>query len=221
MRSQKYGRILLCAGTVALAGVLTGGEAGAEVFSRNPQMQPEVQTKQVSLLNIKDFWRVVGAEYQYIEGLEEIGVTVLQNARVELEREGQKLILLGVDDPSHYPEDPSYSDADILALRISALQQENDGYTVLLSHRPELFDTYVSRKIDLALTGHAHGGQFRIPFLGGIAAPDQGLFPQYDAGIFQSDATTMIVSRGIGNSAFPFRVNNRPELVIVDLKKTG
>jgi predicted MPP superfamily phosphohydrolase len=93
-----------------------------------------------------------------------------------------------------------------------------EDYTVLLSHRPELFDVYVQNGVDLVLSGHAHGGQFRVPFLGGLVAPNQGLFPQYDGGVYKSGKTTMIVSRGIGNSAFPFRINNRPELVIVELK---
>ena len=93
-----------------------------------------------------------------------------------------------------------------------------DNYTVLLSHRPELFEVYVENKIDLALTGHAHGGQFRLPFIGGLFAPHQGTFPKYDSGLFTQSETNMIVSRGIGNSIFPFRFNNRPEIVVVELK---
>lgn len=162
--------------------------------------------------------RTPPARRALVKGLKELGVMVLQNTRVELERDGQTLVLMGVDDPTHYPEDPSYSEADILSLRISNMQQENDGYTVLLSHRPELFDTYVDRGVDLVLAGHAHGGQFRLPLVGGLAAPNQGLFPRYDAGLYTDGATQMLVSRGIGNSAFPFRINNRPELVIVDLQ---
>ncbi len=78
MRNRKYGRILLCVGTAALAGMLSGGEANAEVFAKRLPMQPKVQTKQISFLNIKEFWNAVGAEYQYIEGLEDIGECVLQ-----------------------------------------------------------------------------------------------------------------------------------------------
>jgi predicted MPP superfamily phosphohydrolase len=92
-----------------------------------------------------------------------------------------------------------------------------ETYTVLLSHRPELFDCYVAKGADLVFSGHAHGGQFRLPFLGGVFAPDQGLFPTYDAGLYQQKGTSMIVSRGLGNSLFPFRVNNRPEIVVVTL----
>ena len=73
MGSRNYGRILLCVGAAALAGMLSGSEARAEVFTKRVPLQPEIQTKQVSFMNIKEFWNAVGAEYQYIEGLEEIG----------------------------------------------------------------------------------------------------------------------------------------------------
>ena len=67
-------------------------------------------------------------------------------------------------------------------------------------------------------SGHAHGGQFRLPFVGGLVAPNQGFFPKYDAGLFSEGCTTMIVSRGVGNSIIPFRINNPPEIVVVELK---
>ena len=76
----------------------------------------------------------------------------------------------------------------------------------------------VENNIDLVLTGHAHGGQIRIPFIGGIVAPNQGLFPKYTSGLFTENNTNMIISRGIGNSIIPFRINNRPELVVITLK---
>ena len=75
----------------------------------------------------------------------------------------------------------------------------------------------MSESIDLVLSGHAHGGQFRLPFIGGLIAPGQGIFPKYDAGAYSEKRTTMIVSRGIGNSIIPVRFNNRPEVVIVHL----
>lgn len=78
MGNRKYGRILLGIGTAALAGMLSGGEADAEVYAKRLPLQPEIQTKQVSFMNIKEFWNAVGAEYQYIEGLEEIGGCVLK-----------------------------------------------------------------------------------------------------------------------------------------------
>ena len=98
------------------------------------------------------------------------------------------------------------------------MSYNKDIYTILLSHRPELFDTYVSENINLIFSGHAHGGQIRIPFVGGIVAPNQGLFPKYTSGKYEEKNTTMIVSRGIGNSIIPFRINNRPELIVVELR---
>ena len=81
-----------------------------------------------------------------------------------------------------------------------------------------MFDFYVKNNFDLVLTGHTHGGQISLPFIGGVIAPNQGLFPKYDNGLFKDKNTNMIVSSGIGNSLLPFRINNRPELVIVTLK---
>ena len=101
---------------------------------------------------------------------------------------------------------------------ISELQNESDGFTVLLSHRPELFDLYVNTGVDLVFSGHAHGGQFRLPFVGGLVAPNQGFFPKYDAGQFIKENTTMIVSRGVGNSIIPVRFNNRPEIIVAELR---
>ena len=84
--------------------------------------------------------------------------------------------------------------------------------------RPELFETYVGAGVDLVFCGHAHGGQFRLPVVGGLFAPHQGFFPKYDAGLFSEGSTFMIVSRGVGKSIIPFRFNNRPEIVVAELK---
>lgn len=95
---------------------------------------------------------------------------------------------------------------------------DQDYFSILLSHRPEHFERYVDLEVNLVLTGHAHGGQVRLPFLGGIVAPNQGFFPEYTAGAYQEQNTTMVVSRGLGNSIIPIRINNRPELVIIEFK---
>ncbi len=94
----------------------------------------------------------------------------------------------------------------------------DDKFNLLLSHRPELAENYERAGVSLALTGHAHGGQVRLPFVGGLVAPNQGFFPKYDAGLYRLGETKMIVSRGLGNSIIPVRVNNRPEIVVVELK---
>ena len=147
------------------------------------------------------------------QGLESAGVTVLEKERVELEREGETIALWGIHDPGFFAGE----EESVLAEQLSDLAQAGDGYTILLAHRPEFFSVYVQAGVDLVLSGHAHGGQIRLPFVGGLIAPGQGLFPEYDAGLYTEGDTHMVVSRGIGNSVFPFRVNNRPEIVVVTL----
>lgn len=158
------------------------------------------------------------AEYEDLKmGLVEEGVTVLDNRKVQITREGERINLIGIDDPS-FREDYLFGNAEFVSRQaIDALQNASDGYTVLLSHRPELFDAYVGSGIDLVFSGHAHGGQFRLPFFGGLVAPNQGFFPKYDAGRFTEENTTMVVSRGVGNSIIPIRFNNRPEIIVVTL----
>ncbi|MBQ4510000.1 MAG: metallophosphoesterase [Clostridia bacterium] len=153
---------------------------------------------------------------EFEQELIKIGVTVLRNQSVKLERNGEKITLIGIDDPRLlYKKDSTEKACQVIKDELSTINY--NGYTVLLSHRPEAFKEYVSAEIDLALTGHAHGGQAILPFIGGIIAPNQGLFPKYYKGIHQENNTQMVVSRGLGNSLCPIRFNNRPEIVIVEL----
>lgn len=157
-------------------------------------------------------------EYRELKaGLEAAGVTVLDDARVEIEISGKSITIIGVNDPS-FLADYLTSDAAVMDRKLSELSSEDTSFTILLSHRPELFDTYAAHDMDLVLTGHAHGGQFRLPLIGGLIAPNQGLFPKYDDGLYSEGNTNMIVSRGLGNSIIPFRFNNRPEVVLIELK---
>ena len=150
------------------------------------------------------------------EGLNRLGVIVLEDAKTELVVSGEKITIIGVDDPN-FKMDYLLNDESAIKSKLNELMSEDDGYTILLSHRPELFEAYVDSDVDVVFSGHAHGGQFRIPFIGGVVAPNQGLFPQYDSGIYTKENTNMIVSRGVGNSIVPFRINNRPEVIVVEL----
>ena len=149
--------------------------------------------------------------------LMELGVVVLQNESTELELSGEVITIAGVIDPS-FETDYLLGDGDAVMRGYLQTLTTEDRYTVLLSHRPELMKAYVDHGMDLVLSGHAHGGQFRLPFIGGVIAPNQGFFPEYDAGLFTEGNTHMIVSRGIGNSAVPLRFYNRPEVILVVLE---
>lgn len=145
------------------------------------------------------------------DALRRLGVRVLANESILLEREGEKIAIAGIEDP-------------LLGMEVSKMIERatekvnEDTLTVMLSHRPERFEEYVEGNLDLILTGHAHGGQIRIPFIGGLVAPTQGWMPKYTAGRFEELNTTMIVGRGLGNSLFPFRIFNLPEIITVELK---
>lgn len=150
-------------------------------------------------------------------GMEAAGVVVLEDEKTKISLEGGEITLIGVNDPS-YQTDYLFGDAEaVMQSKLHEITNEEDTYTILLSHRPELFEVYTESKVDLVLSGHAHGGQFRLPFVGGLVAPNQGLFPEYDAGLYTEENTNMIVSKGIGNSILPFRFNNRPEVILIDL----
>ena len=158
------------------------------------------------------------AEYDVLRsGLEKLGVAVLQNENTTMEISGEKITVAGVLDPS-FETDYLLGDSETVMKDYLQSTVTEDAYTLLLSHRPELLQAYADYGIELVLSGHAHGGQFRLPLAGGLIAPNQGFFPEYDAGLFTKENTDMIVSRGIGNSAFPFRFNNPPEVILVILK---
>lgn len=159
-------------------------------------------------------------DYQTLkEGLEACGVTILENESLLLEKAGECIRLTGVSDPG-FETDYLYGDTEgVMRRHLTELIADNENFNLLLSHRPELLGVYADFDVDLVLSGHAHGGQFRLPFVGGLYAPNQGLMPEIDAGLYTEDNTKLIVSRGIGNSLFPFRLNNRPEVILVTLEK--
>lgn len=153
----------------------------------------------------------------FLENLKERGVMVLRNEKYELKLGNKVVNILGIDDPAIKNSD--ITKYEFIGINIFNLLKDNKNknLNILLSHRPEVFKLYAAMELDFVFSGHAHGGQIRIPFLGGILAPSEGFFPKYSEGIHKENRTTMIVSRGIGRSIFPFRIFNRPEIVILKL----
>ena len=158
--------------------------------------------------------------------LQDVGIKIINNQSEVLEIEGNRINLLGVQDPSTLYKDTVYAHKELsnqgkVLVILDDLYQETDTslFTLVLCHRPEYFEMYTEYDMDLLLAGHAHGGQFRLPFIReGLVAPGQGLFPKYTSGEYKSGEFTMIVSRGIGNSIVPVRIFNTPEVVKITVK---
>lgn len=145
---------------------------------------------------------------------EEAGVTVLRMSSGVLTVRGQRIALCGIPDPYEMV----FSGAPDTEEQIRQAMENVDSadFTVLLAHRPELLAKYAQFPFDLVVSGHAHGGQVRIPgVLNGLYAPNQGWFPKLAGGAYTQDGTTLIVSRGLAVRTRLPRIFNRPEVVLV------
>lgn len=147
------------------------------------------------------------------------GVKVLENNYEEVSIKGIELIIAGAEDPDIIPyERPDSNWYDEVEKGLLGVDNK-DGYKILLSHRPELVDFYNALDFDMVLSGHAHGGQVRIPFiLNGLYAPHQGFFPKYAGGVYKHENYTHVVSRGASfNPKLP-RIFNPPEVVAITIQ---
>ena len=162
--------------------------------------------------------RVLGEYEKLKQGLTDAGVNILENSSADITIGDEAITLIGINDPNFRMDIVDDTMEQNVAHQLMNVIPDNDNYKVLLAHRPECFDVYAGN-VDLVLSGHAHGGQFIIPFVGGLVAPGQGFFPEYYEGSHIKENTEMIVSRGIGNSIIPFRINNKPEIIVAELTK--
>lgn len=171
----------------------------------------------------------------FIQKIQKYGVKILDCDKFIINRGESSISINGISDFTSYAveyglleravaRDLDREDLDLMKDSFreklkNFSQNKCDGFNILLSHRPEMFDSYVENGYDLVFCGHAHGGQFRIPPIGAIYSPGQGFLPKYSEGPHKKENTTMIVSRGLGNSAFPLRINNRPQVIITELRR--
>jgi len=151
--------------------------------------------------------------------LEYYGVTILSDEYVKIEKNGNKLILAGIEDPEKkIYEVKDYDQNKIMEGRFRELDNIL-VYKILLAHRPERIDYYKKFSFDMVLSGHTHGGQIRIPHvINGLFAPNQGLFPKYGGGIYKYNNMVHIISRGLSIEPLIPRLFNPPELVVIILK---
>jgi hypothetical protein len=161
-------------------------------------------------------WALGSATVKELKALlTQCGVTVLSNQYEVLEREGDWLVLAGVDDPNGYADQTTPEEL------YAAIQARYPGaYTLLLAHRNDRFDQYAAAGYDLVLAGHGHGGIVRLPFIDGLVGTGRQLFPTWTAGLYTQGDSTLFVSRGLGNNTATFtglRVFNRPEVAMVEI----
>ncbi|MHB8061713.1 MAG: metallophosphoesterase [Ruminiclostridium sp.] len=161
-----------------------------------------------------DIWYEKFSKLQ--EMLESKGVVLLENKKVTLIRGNSHINLFGIGDPETWKDTSS----DVYLEKTMSLLKPEQGYNILLFHRANMFDMIKGKGYQLVLTGHMHGGQIQIPFVGGLISPqqDRRWFPKYTDGRWEEAGTVMVVSRGLGNNVPVPRILNPPEVVVVTLK---
>lgn len=200
--------------------VFTGDLIDANQYNETPSLMLMKQ-----LVHVAPVYYVTGnhewasGQFETLENqLEEIGVQVMRNKAEDIVIGTDRIQLIGIDDPAN----AGGSEAQRIKIEenITASMKgnnEENHFQILLSHRPEMFSLYQDYGFDIVFSGHAHGGQIRMPFVGGLIAPNQGFLPDYTSGKHHANHATMVVNRGLGNSVFPLRIFNRPEIVVVTL----
>ena len=188
---------------------------GDLIYKRNPKtdaIEELIQrvVRQAPVYFVSGNHEKESGKYDQIRSLlKKYGVTILENKTLEIQKNKEKIILCGLADEKE------------VSLCRQTLKNMSKGqqkeFTILLAHRPERIKEYAHAGYDLAFCGHAHGGQVRIPLLGALVAPQQGLFPRYTKGLYRCGNMGMVVSRGLGRSIIKLRLFNRPELVLVHL----
>lgn len=150
------------------------------------------------------------------------GVIVLENEAETVTVNGVELIIGGVEDPLRTYAENIYGSWEQDVLTALDDVKTDETFSLLLSHRAEQVETYAELPFDLVLSGHAHGGQVRIPYLlNGLYAPDQGFFPKYAGGLYEHDSFTHIIGRGFNYTVSVPRIFNPPEIVVIDITGTG
>lgn len=166
--------------------------------------------------NVGDLWG------KYLDGLhleDNRALHLLDNQSVLIHRGYATIRVTGLSLDMEYYRRLSRAYPTQTVIRDLVGDVDNSYYNVLIAHNPDFFDAYVGWGADLVVSGHNHGGMVRLPGLGGVISPRLHIFPRYDYGIHKKSGSTMVVSGGMGAHSVKIRVNNRPEMVVITLKK--
>jgi predicted MPP superfamily phosphohydrolase len=200
--------------------ILLSGDIFDEV---SPYLGAELLLKGIS--SIAPVYYVTGNHEYYTDDMQNIrnmlesyNVRVLSDEYVKINIKNTEIILAGINDPDKKNhEDINYDQNAVMEMAFRDLD-EVLLYKILVAHRPENIKIYCGYSFDLAVSGHAHGGQVRLPLINGVYAPNQGLFPKYAGGLYRHGKLTHIVSRGLSIHPWLPRIFNPPELVVIVIK---
>ena len=157
-------------------------------------------------------------EYERLtESLKKINAPIIDNDKIILNELG--ITIYGINIEHRFYQKVITKTLPIGYIKDKLGDINKDTYNILIAHNPEHFKTYSDWGADLVLSGHVHGGIIRLPLLGGVISPALKLFPKYDGGLFTQNASNMVLSRGIGSHTVPIRVNNKAELILIELNK--
>lgn len=156
---------------------------------------------------------------RYREKLEDIGVKFLNNEEIKLYKNNSYINLTGLDLDIEYYRRNGGKRLTIDEMNEIMPVPEPDIYQIVIAHHPDYYQIYSQWGADLILSGHIHGGIVRLPFIGGLISTRLKLFPKYDSGHFKDFGSSMIVSRGLGSHTIKFRIFNKPELILIELKQ--
>lgn len=163
---------------------------------------------------------------QILKSIADLGCVVMEDNFKVVSRGNQSIVLLGLRDVQLFKKHEIdkkqlYKQQLLKLLQKSTNESGNLPFRILLAHRPEFFEFYADNGIDLTLSGHVHGGQIRL-FNKALFGLNQGIFPKYAAGLIERNSRYILVSRGLGHTKYtPLRINNKPELAIVELNRSA
>lgn len=226
---------------------VTGDLVDTEYYSEQNSMYQQGEINQIEkltldfmkeLVNIADVYFIYGnhelvllddpVNNEFAVALNELGIIILNNKLDTLQINNTTINLLGIQDPSTLYKDKKYAYIGNNKKKTKAILDDlttnNDefnkmNFTILLAHRPEFFELYSDYDIDIAFTGHTHGGLIRLPIIRGVYSRAEGIFPEYSVGSYSKKNITMIINSGIGYSEIPIRIFNPPEIVVITLSK--
>lgn len=150
--------------------------------------------------------------------IDSTGAVLLDDEYIKFTKNGKSVLIGGMSDYPYYEFYTPEDDVPSRTLWEEFAEKAKDNFTILLHHQPEyIAEDAKKTDIDLIVCGHTHGGQIQLPFIGGVIAPNQGLFPKYDKGEFDLDGTKMIVCAGLSDTVFIPRVNNQVEIGVINI----